>query len=88
MKALGIILNVFFPGVGSLVLGKVAQGIIQIVLYFVGLLLTFTGLGAIIGLPLMLGIWIWGIVVAATHNAQPIQVNVINQTTAEQQTAT
>lgn len=84
MKALAIILNVFFPGVGTLVIGKVAQGIIQIVLYFVGILLTITAIGAIIGLPLMLGVWIWGIVVAATHNAQPIQVNVINQTAADQ----
>ena len=87
MKALAIVLNVFFPGVGSLVLGKVAQGILQIVLYFIGILLTVTAIGAIIGLPLMLGIWIWGIVVAATHNAQPIQVNVINQTPADQPSA-
>ena len=87
MKALAIVLNVFFPGVGSLVLGKVAQGILQIVLYFIGILLTVTAIGAIIGLPLMLGIWIWGIVVAATHNAQPIQVNVINQTPADQASA-
>ncbi len=72
MKALAIILNVFFPGVGTLVAKKIWQGITQILLGIVGIVLTVTMIGAIIGLPLLLGVWIWAIVCAATWNPEEV----------------
>jgi TM2 domain-containing membrane protein YozV len=78
MTAVGIIVNFFFPGIGSMIVGKVGQGITQLVLYVIGLFFIFTGVGAIIGIPLCIGIWIWGLVTAATANPQPVQVQVIH----------
>ncbi len=80
MKALAVILNIFFPGVGSLVLGKVGQGIAQLILYILGVVLSFTVIGAIIGVPLCIAMWIWGIVTATSANLQPLQVHVIHTT--------
>jgi TM2 domain-containing membrane protein YozV len=74
MKVLSIFLNVFFPGVGSIVLGKVGQGISQIVLYAIGLILSFTVVGAIVGIPLCIAVWIWGIVTATSAPSAPIEV--------------
>jgi TM2 domain-containing membrane protein YozV len=71
MKAGAIILNFFFPGVGSLIIGSVGQGIAQLVLYLLGIIFTFTLIGAILGIPMMLGAWIWGLVTAATYNEVP-----------------
>lgn len=72
MKTMAIILNFFFPGIGSLVIGKIGQGIVQIILFGLGVVLNFTFVGAIIGIPLCIGIWIWGIVTAVqfTPNIQ------------------
>lgn len=67
MKAAGIILNFFFPGVGSLVIGQTGIGIAQLVLYLLGLVFTFTLIGAILGVPMMLVAWIWGLVSAAQY---------------------
>lgn len=78
MKIAAILLNFFFPGVGSLVIGKVGIGITQLLLYFVGWFFTFTLIGAIIGLPMSLAAWIWGLVTAATYEEQPVQVHVIH----------
>ncbi|WP_439588029.1 hypothetical protein [Hydrogenophaga sp.] len=79
MKALSIILNVFFPGVGSLVIGKVGQGITQIILYFIGVLFCFTLVGAIVGIPLMIGVWIWGLVTVTSAPALPVEVVVVHR---------
>lgn len=78
MKAVAIILNFFIPGVGSLVIGKTGAGIAQLIIYFVGLFFTLTLIGVIIGAPMMLGAWIWGLVTAATHVDQPVQVHVVH----------
>ena len=72
MKVLAILLNVFFPGVGTIVAGRVALGIFQIIAYGIGVILTFTGIGAIIGIPIMFVIWIWGIVIAAKMPDAPV----------------
>lgn len=74
MKAVAIIVNIFFPGVGTFFVGKAGQAIAQIILYVIGLVLTLTGIGAIIGLPLCIGAWIWGLVSATNAPSQPIQV--------------
>ena len=80
MKAAAIIVNFFFPGIGSFFVGKVGQGIAQIILYVIGLFFIFTGVGAIIGSPLCIAVWIWGLVTAASVPAQPIQVTIVHQT--------
>jgi TM2 domain-containing membrane protein YozV len=79
MKALAIVTNIFIPGVGTLIVGKVGQGVAQILLYGLGIVLSFTVIGAIVGIPLVIGIWIWGIVVAANSDSKPVQVEVINR---------
>ncbi|MEG3181544.1 hypothetical protein [Sphingomonas sp. LT1P40] len=78
MKAAAIIVNFFIPGVGSLIIGKTGAGIAQLLIYFVGLLFTLTLIGVIIGGPMMLAAWIWGLVTAATYDEQPVQVHVIH----------
>jgi hypothetical protein len=35
----GIIINIFFPAIGTLVVGKIGQGIIQLILFIIGILL-------------------------------------------------
>lgn len=79
MKPLAIILNVFWPGVGSLVLRKYGQGITQLVLFGIGLLLCFTLIGVIIGGPLMFVVWVWGIITAASSKDSPLTVVVQQQ---------
>jgi TM2 domain-containing membrane protein YozV len=79
MKGLAIILNVFIPGVGSFVVGKPGQGIAQILLYALGIVLCFTVIGVIVGAPLCFGIWIWGIVTAASSGQQQQPQIIIQQ---------
>ncbi len=79
MRTVAIIVNIFFPGIGSLLIGKAGQGIAQIVLYLLGIMLTVTGIGALIGIPLCIGVWIWGIVTAVNSPAQPVQVVVVHR---------
>jgi TM2 domain-containing membrane protein YozV len=88
MKALAIICNVFWPGIGSFFVGKVGQGIAQLVLYFIGLIFIFTAIGAIIGIPLCFGVWVWGIVTAVNGEAKPLQVTINTTTNGETKTTT
>lgn len=74
MKALAIIVNIFLPGIGTLIVKKWGQGIAQIILGIIGIILTATGLLSIIGVPLLIGVWIWAIISAVQSNPQPIQV--------------
>src|SRR3989338_5219318 len=54
-----LILNiVLLPGLGSIIGGRTKVGIIQLVLTIVSIPLMFI----LIGFPLLLGVWIWGIV--------------------------
>ncbi len=55
-----LILNIFFPGVGTLVLGQTTPGIIQLVLWIVSIPLMFI----LIGFPLYLAVWIWALVLS------------------------
>ncbi len=66
LAIVGLVLNILvLPGLGTLIAGKIKTGIVQIALVVVGMILTFTIIGAIIGLPLIFVIWIWGIVTGA-----------------------
>lgn len=61
----GLVLNIIvWPGLGSLIASR-AVGWAQGFLFLLGLALTLTLIGAILGIPLMLAMWIWGIVTGA-----------------------
>jgi len=77
MKIVAIIVNFFIPGLGSLIIGKIGTGIAQLLIYGLGVLFTLTVIGVIIGGPMMLAAWIWGLITAATYEepAQPIPGN-------------
>lgn len=64
---LGLILNVFFPGVGTLVLGKTKIGIAQLVLGWVAMLLSLF----LVALPFFFVVWIWAIVTAVKSFREP-----------------
>lgn len=86
MKGLALILNILLPGVGSMVIGKVMQGLLQISLWGLGGLITIgtLGFGVVIGAPLMIGAWIWAIVTAAGGPNQTINVHVSNDAGSDQ----
>lgn len=73
MNVLGIIVNIFLPGVGTLIVGKIPQGIIQIIWFIVAVFLNITVIFAILGIPLGIGTYIWAIVSAATPKKPPTQ---------------
>jgi TM2 domain-containing membrane protein YozV len=56
--AVSLIVSFFIPGVGSMMNGDVGSGIAILVLYIVGIPLAFL----LIGIPLMIVAWIWGLV--------------------------
>ncbi len=66
MNVVGILVNLFFPGVGTLIVGKIGQGVTQLVLFIVGVILNITVIFAVIGIPLCLSMWVWSLVSAAT----------------------
>ena len=70
MKVLAIIINIFFPGIGTMIIGKVGTGILQLVLVLVAVGLSATGVLSIVGLPLGIGVWIWALVSVAKSDAQ------------------
>lgn len=68
MKAAAIIVNFFIPGIGTLMVGKVTEGVIQFLLGFilVFILLLIPVLGWILAVFLGLGVRLWAIISAAT----------------------
>jgi TM2 domain-containing membrane protein YozV len=56
--AIGVLLSFFIPGLGSMVNGSVGRGVLILAVYIVGWLLAFV----LIGFPVILGAWIWGMV--------------------------
>jgi TM2 domain-containing membrane protein YozV len=65
-KVIALVINCIVPGAGTIMAGKKKEGIIQIVLAGVALLLIITLIGALLGIPLALGVWIWSIISVAT----------------------
>jgi TM2 domain-containing membrane protein YozV len=74
MRALGIIVNLFFPGIGTIIVGKPVSGVVQFILYAIAVGLVATGIGAIIGIPLGICVWIWAILSAVTAEDKPLVV--------------
>ena len=82
MKTIAIIINIFFPGFGTFFVGKPFSAIIQILLSVTGVFLTFTGIGAIIGIPLCLIAWIWALVSAVNAPSTPTEVVIVHRSEA------
>jgi TM2 domain-containing membrane protein YozV len=51
------VLNILIPGLGAIYAGKPGIGAGQLVLFALGLILTFTIF--FIGIPMVIGAWIW-----------------------------
>lgn len=68
--AFSLVLSFFLPGLGTIVNGKAGKGVAIMGGYFLGVLLSIV----LIGIPIMMGFWIWGLVDAyrgaQRHNAQ------------------
>ena len=59
MAIIGLVVNILvLPGLGTIVGGRTKTGVIQLVLFLVGIPLMLI----LIGFFLMLGVWIWGII--------------------------
>jgi hypothetical protein len=56
--AVSLLISFFLPGVGSMVNGDTQTGVIILVVYIVGVVGSFF----LIGLPVALGAWIWGLI--------------------------
>jgi TM2 domain-containing membrane protein YozV len=55
---LSVLLSVFIPGLGSMVNGNADTGVAILLLNILGLLLSIV----LIGIPIAIGTWIWGLV--------------------------
>lgn len=74
MKVAGFLFHFFIlPGTGSFFVGRPGQAVAQILLVIFGVLISLTGVGAIIGIPMIIGGWIWGIVTVAMVPTAPSQ---------------
>ena len=56
-----LVINVFIPGIGSLIGGKVRVGLMQLLLLIIGLFIPW----AYVGLVIIAVAWIWAIVTGA-----------------------
>lgn len=84
MKALAIIINIFFPGFGTFFVGRPGAAIAQIILSVTGVVLTLTGILSIIGIPLCIVAWIWALVSAASAPSVPTEVVVTHRGESQQ----
>ena len=73
MKVIGFIVNFFLPGIGSMIAGAAGTGIIQLLMFAGGVILTMTGILSIIGIPLIVIAWIWSLVTVVTAKP-PVEV--------------
>jgi len=59
LAAVALILNlIILPGLGTLIGGKTREGVLQIILVVVGVVLSIV----FIGIPMVIAAWIWGLV--------------------------
>jgi TM2 domain-containing membrane protein YozV len=56
--AVGLLVSFFIPGLGSIISGNTNTGVIILVVWIVGLILFWF----LIGIPVVIGAWIWGMV--------------------------
>ena len=62
MKILAVIVNIFIPGVGTMMMGRIGTGIVQLLLIGLAAVFNFLVIGAIIGIPLYAIVWLWAVV--------------------------
>ncbi len=60
--AVSLIVSLFIPGVGSLINGDTGIGITILLLWLLSIVLDFTVIGVVVGVPLGLGVFIWGLI--------------------------
>lgn len=65
LAILSLVINIILPGLGSILGYRTKEGIWQLVLLGLGAILTITIILSIIGIPMILAAWIWGIVTGA-----------------------
>jgi hypothetical protein len=56
--AVGVLLSIFIPGLGTIVNGDTARGAIILGLYVFGWILSII----LIGFPILIGAWVWGLI--------------------------
>lgn len=61
MKTFLLTLNLLIPGIGSLVAGKMLGGTLQFMMWLMGFGMLLTSGLSVIGFPLLLGGWAWGL---------------------------
>jgi len=54
----GLLVNLAIPGLGTIIWGDSKRGVTQLVLFLVGWALRFI----VIGIPFVIGVWIWALV--------------------------
>jgi TM2 domain-containing membrane protein YozV len=60
--AVSLIISFFLPGVGSMINGDVGIGLTILLLWILAIILDVTFFGLIVGVPLGLGMFIWGLI--------------------------
>jgi TM2 domain-containing membrane protein YozV len=60
--AVSLIVSFFIPGVGSMINGDTGVGITILLLWLLSIGLDFTVVGLVIGVPLGLAMFIWGLI--------------------------
>lgn len=66
-KIAGFVINLFVPGVGTIISGKVTIGILQLFLGIVGWILCLTLIGLVFGIPLLMTAWLWALIAGAMN---------------------
>lgn len=59
------ILSFLIPGLGQFYIGESSKGVMFLILWFVGWFLTFTVVGALFGVPILIVTLIWSVIAAA-----------------------
>ena len=62
MKILSVIVNIFIPGIGTMMMGRIGTGIVQLLLIGLAAIFNFLVIGMIIGVPLYAIVWLWAVV--------------------------
>lgn len=57
-----VVLSIFFPGAGHIYTESVGIGVLILGLWLFGVVLNFTVVGVIIGIPLTFGMLVWGLI--------------------------
>ncbi len=61
-NVVGVIVNLFFPGLGTVIFGQVNKGVIQIILTLISIPLIMSVFFTLPGLVLYIANWIWALI--------------------------